>query len=420
MVTESQTQEPPATNSAIPAAGPLQGTTVLDLSRYLPGPLVTRLLADLGARVIKVEEPKLGDPSRHAPPLVGDISSLAGILLAGHESIALDLKKPTARDLVEDILMSVDVLVESFRPGTLKKLGLDPEKLRELFPHLVICSVTGWGQDGDYAWRAGHDLGYQAIAGSLAGGGGMPAVQVADMVGGWSGALAISSALYRRGQTGEGCWIDQSLLDAAGHASITAWAAEAEGAKGVAEPLMLTGALPCYDLYRTRDDGTLALAALEPKFWSKFCAAVERKDLIRKQFSRDRGVRREVARLVAERTREQWAELMTEHDIPAEPVLSLSESLQHPQVQQRGMVEVDEFGQVQLGYPAKIDGARPRSKGSAADLGAHTDEVLQELGLATGLPSLGKRRAGIGKRFSVKRWATRVAGKVATKWSKGS
>ncbi len=404
----------------VPAAAPLQGTTVLDLSRHLPGPLVTRLLADLGARVIKVEEPKLGDPSRHAPPLVGDLSSLAAILLAGHQSIALDLKKPTARDLVEDLLMSVDVLVESFRPGTLKRLGLDPEKLRQLFPHLVICSVTGWGQDGDYAWRAGHDLGYQAIAGSLAAGGGMPAVQVADMVGGWSAALAVSSALYRRGQTGEGCWIDQSLLDAAGHAALTAWSAEADGPKGVAEPLMLTGALPCYDLYRTRDNGTLALAALEPKFWSKFCAAVERKDLIRKQFSRDRSVHKEVAKLVAERTREQWADLMTEHDIPAEPVLSLSESLEHPQVRSRGMVELDADGLTQLGYPAKIDGVRPRSAKDTAELGQHTDEVLQELGLATGLPALGKRRAGIGKRFSVRRWATRVAGKVATKWSKGS
>ena len=415
--TGPQTVTEPQSAADSPASQPLRGITVVDLSRYLPGPLVGRLLGDLGARVIKVEEPKLGDPSRHAPPVADEISSLAAILLAGHESIALDLKKPTARDLLEDLLMSADVLVESFRPGTLKSFGLDPESLRQLFPHLIICSVTGWGQDGDYAWRAGHDLGYQAIAGTLAAGGGIPAVQVADIVGGWSAALAVTAALHRRGETGLGCWIDQALLDAAGHASVTAWAAEADGAKAVAEPLMLTGALPCYDLYRTRDGGTLALAALEPKFWSKFCAATERKDLLRKQFSGDRAVRRQVAQLVAERSRDEWAELMTEHDIPAEPVLSLRESLAHPQVQERDLVHLDERGFAQLGYPAKIDGERPRSESRVADLGADTADVLQEFGLSTGLSSLGKRRAGVGKRFSVRRWATRVAGKVVTKWS---
>lgn len=389
---------------------PLDGVLVVDFSRYLPGPLVTRLLSDLGARVIKVEEPRLGDPSRHSPPLVDGVSSLATLLLHGHQSVALDLKKEGARDLAEDLLMSADVMVESFRPGTLKRLGLDPEALRELFPHLIICSITGWGQDGEHAGRAGHDLSYQAVAGSLAAGGGMPAVQVADVVGGWSAALAVTSALYRRAQTGQGCWIDQSLLDAAGHASLTAWSAEADGAKNVAEPLMLTGALPCYDLYRTRDGGTLALAALEPKFWLKLCAAVDRKDLRTKQFSQEPEVRLEVADLISKRSREEWAEVMAEHDIPAEPVLSPAESLAHPQVKTRGMVQVDDDGVVRLGYPAKIDGMRPRSNPELAKLGGDTGDVLQEFGLATGLSPLGKRRAGVGKKLSVKRWATRMAG----------
>ena len=282
-----------------PAHRPLDGLLVVDLSRYLPGPLVGRLLGDLGARVIKVEEPKLGDPSRQAPPFVDSRSSLATLLLAGHESLALDFKKPLARELLEELLMSADVLVESFRPGTLAKVGLGADELRDLYPTLVICSVTGWGQDGDYAWRAGHDLGYQAVAGTLAAGGGMPAVQVADVVGGWSAALAVVSALHRRGRTGHGCVIDQALLDAAGHAGITAWAAEADGAKKVAQPLMLTGAIPCYDLYRTKDDGSLALAALEPKFWRRFCLALERKDLVRGHLAADPSVRRQIAEVVA-------------------------------------------------------------------------------------------------------------------------
>ena len=405
----------PVRDDVIPASKPLEGVTVVDLSRYLPGPLVTRLLADLGARVLKVEEPKLGDPTRSSPPLVDGRSSLASLLLAGHESVALDLKKDGARNLLEDMLMSADVLVESFRPGTMKRLGLDPEALRELFPSLIVCSVTGWGQDGEHAGRAGHDLSYQAIAGSLSAGGGMPAVQVADMVGGWSAATAVVSALFRRAQTGLGCWIDQSLLDAAGHAAITAWSAETGGPKGVAEPLMLTGALPCYDLYRTLDGGTLALAALEPRFWLKFCAAVERKDLRTKQFSAEPAVRRQVADVVASRTREEWAVLMAEHDIPAEPVLSMAESLEHPQVRARDMVRRDPSGFVHLGYPAKIDGERPRSSPELRALGADTDAVLQELGLATGLSPLGKRRAGVGKRFSVRRWATKTVAEWVSK-----
>ncbi|MEM8993881.1 MAG: CaiB/BaiF CoA-transferase family protein [Acidobacteriota bacterium] len=389
--------------------------TVVDLSRYLPGPLVGRLLADLGARVIKVEEPKLGDPSRQAPPFVENRSSLATLLLAGHESVALDFKKPLAKELLEELLMSADVLVESFRPGTLEKVGLGAEELRSLFPSLIVCSVTGWGQDGDYAWRAGHDLGYQAIAGTLAAGGGMPAVQVADLVGGWSAALAVSSALHRRALTGHGCWIDQSLLDAAGHSALTAWAAEADGAKKVAEPLMLTGAIPCYDLYRTRDDGTLALAALEPKFWRRFCQHAGRKDLVLKQFSADPSVRRQVAELVATKTREEWAAFMTEYDIPAEPVLAPHEALEHPQVQVRELARRGDDGLLRLGYPAKFDGERPRGGAELAAIGEHTDAVLKEFSLGGAIGSFTKRRGGVGQRFSFRRWAGRVAGRIAAK-----
>ncbi|MEO1370318.1 MAG: CaiB/BaiF CoA-transferase family protein, partial [Acidobacteriota bacterium] len=363
----------------------------------------------------KVEEPKLGDPSRQAPPFVENRSSLATLLLAGHESVALDFKKPLAKELLEELLMSADVLVESFRPGTLDKVGLGAEELRSLFPSLIVCSVTGWGQDGDYAWRAGHDLGYQAIAGTLAAGGGMPAVQVADVVGGWSAALAVSSALHRRALTGRGCWIDQALLDAAGHSALTAWAAEADGAKKVAEPLMLTGAIPCYDLYRTRDDGTLALAALEPKFWRRFCQHAGRKDLILKQFSADPSVRRQVADLVATKTREEWAAFMSEHDIPAEPVLSPREALEHPQVQSRDLARRGDDGLLRLGYPAKFDGERPRGGDELAAIGQHTDAVLKEFSLGGAIGSFTKRRGGVGQRFSFRRWAGRVAGRIASK-----
>ena len=395
----------------------LDDLLVVDLSRYLPGPLVARILADLGARVIKVEEPKLGDPSRHAPPLVDGGSSLATLLLAGHESVAFDLRKEVARDSLETLVGSADVLIESFRPGKLAELGMSPEWLRQRFPRLVICSVSGWGQTGPDVHRPGHDLTYQAIAGGLAGSRGMPAAQTADVVGAWSAATAVLAALHRRGSSshGEGCWIDQALLDAAGHAAVTAWAAEADGPKADRRPLMLTGALPGYHLYATKGGGRLALAALEPRFWHRFCEAVKRPDLISRQFDSSGDVHREVSEIVAGRSREEWLDFLSHHDIPADPVLTASEALEHPQVKARGLVSHGEDGLARLGFPALIDGARPRGAERLPELGGDTDAVVEEFGLATGLSRRRRRRGGVGRKGGFKRWLVGVVGKI---WSR--
>lgn len=396
-------------------AGPLAGTLVVDLSRYLPGPLVTRLLADLGARVIKVEEPKLGDPVRHDPHGKDGQSALGTMLLAGHESLALDLKRPAARECLEDLLLRADVLVESFRPGTLGRMGLPPEDLRKRYPRLVICSVTGWGQDGPHAHRTGHDLGYQAVAGSLASSPHMPAVQTADIVGAWSAALAVVAALMGRLESGRGTWIDQSLLDAAGHASIAAWASEAEKVREVGESLLLTGGIPCYDLYRTRDDGLLAMAALEPRFWQKLCRGLGRTDLIFKQYSQDPKIRRQVAKIVASRDRSDWVVFMDEHDIPAEPVLSMSEALAHPQVRHRELLRPGADELPRLGFPALFDGERPRGAEPFPELGQHTEALVNEFSLAPDLSRRRQRYAGIGRKRSVKRWLVQFATRVISK-----
>lgn len=379
----------------------LSGTLVVDLSRHLPGPLAARLLADLGARVVKVEEPSLGDPVRQAPPRRSGQSALASLLLAGIESVALDLKEPGGREVLGRLLERADVLLESFRPGTLARLGFPPDLLRERHPRLVACSVSGWGQSGPYAARAGHDLTYQAVAGTLAPTAAMPAVQVADLVGAWSAASAILAALLERQRTGQGRHIDAALLDAAVHANLVSWAVESGGPKKVGESLPLTGALPCYRLYRTADGRRLALGALEPHFWRRLCDAAGYPDLRRRQYSDSPRVRRKVEALVRGRTLNEWMELFVREDIPAEPVLSAAEAREHPQVRERGMLAEGGDTLPRIGYPALVDGVRPRAGVHFPALGEHTDAWLTELGISKG--------RGIGRRFSWKRLLRRLA-----------
>lgn len=387
---------------------PLRGVLVVDLSRQLPGPLAARLLADLGARVIKVEQPRAGDPVRAAGPLVDGASPLATMLLSGVESIALDLKQPAAVEVVRGLLARADVLLESFRPGTLARFGLAPTMLRERFPRLVICSLTGWGQEGPYAARAGHDLTYQAIGGSLAATAALPAVAVADVVGAWSAVTSVLAALVARERGGGGAWIDQSLLDAAQHSNVTGWAAEAAGPRRVGEPLPLTGALPCYGVYPARDGRPIAVAALEPHFWRRFCEAAGRRDLVRSQYARGARPRQKVAKLIASRTGEEWATLLAEHDVPVEPVLALGEALAHPQVAARELLRSGADGLPRLGFPARFDGQRPRAGESVPALGSDTTAVLAEHGLADDRTGRQLRRLGVGRRASLRGWLRRV------------
>jgi crotonobetainyl-CoA:carnitine CoA-transferase CaiB-like acyl-CoA transferase len=392
-------------------AAPLSGFTVVDLTRLLPGPLAARLLADLGARVIKVEEPRLGDPVRWMPPAVEGVSALASILLAGVESVALDLKRPAGRQALHGLLAGADVLLDTFRPGGLARLGLDLRELQERYPRLVACSLTGWGETGPLAARAGHDLTYQALAGALAPTRGLqalPAAPVADVVGAWSAAASVLAALLERERTGRGRRIDASLYDAAVHANLTAWAEEAGRSRRVGEPLPLTGALPCYRLYATRDRRAVALAALEPHFWQRFCRAVERPDLERLQYRSDPEAHRAVAELIAQRTRAEWQELFRREDLPAEPVLGAAEAARHPQLRERGVLR-EQDGRPALAFPALFDGQRPAAAGPYPKLGEHTTAVLREVAVAdTATGTGGGRAAGIGRRLSWKRWIARL------------
>jgi alpha-methylacyl-CoA racemase len=382
-------------------ASPLAGLLVVDLSRNLPGPLTARLLADLGARVIKVEEPREGDPVRTAPPVREGIGSLAAILLSGVESIALDLKQPAGQEILGRLLERADVLIEGFRPGTLARLGFPPEELRTRYPKLVVCSISGWGQEGPYAARAGHDLTYQAVAGTLAPGASMPTALLADLTGAWSAVTSILAALLERQRTGEGRRIDAALLDAGVHANLVGWAVEAGGRKGVGDRLPLTGALPCYNIYETSEGRLLAIAALEPHFWRRFCLAAGRKDLIRLQYLDSARARRKVGDLIRSRTLAEWMDLAGREDIPAEPVFSAAQAREHPQILARNLLSRGPDNLTRLAFPARFDGERPRAAGAKVPgLGEQTQALLAELGV----PKEAAREAGVGRRFSWRRW----------------
>jgi len=393
------------------SAAPLAGLLVVDLSRHLPGPLVGRLLADLGARRIKVEEPELGDPVRQAPPLRDGRSALAAMLLSGAESVALDLKREGGRRVLGALLARADCLLESFRPGTLARLGFAPEELRRRFPRLVIASLSGFGQEGPAAGRAGHDLTYQAAAGLLRPGLGMPGLPAADLLGAWSTFSAVLAALYERERSGQGVWLDASLLDGAVHGNLVGWAERAAGpaagatAGGAGD---LAGDLPCYNLYRARDGEVVALALLEAKFWRRFCERTGRRDLRRLQYRREPAARRQVADLIASRPAGEWARLFAAEDLPAEVVPGRAGDAGGPQVAPRvaarEILRTGGDGLPRLAFPVRFDGERPGGEGELPRLGGATRALVAELGDpmagAGRLARIARKRAGIGRRWS--------------------
>lgn len=382
------------------ATQPLAGVKVLDLSRLLPGPFCSLLLADLGAEVLKVEDTGLGDYARWAPPYLGDeedkqrgvASAQFNALNRNKRSIRLNLKDERAREVLLKLVAEHDVVLESFRPGVLDKLGVGYSAMKAVKPDLIFCAITGYGQDGPYRDRAGHDMNYLALGGMLAltGAAGGPPVQnagqVADIGGGAQMAsIAILAALHRRTATGEGSEIDISMTDGA-----MSWLAMPAGrALAGEQPLRrggveLAGCWLCYMPYEAAD-GWVSCGALEPKFWRAFCEGAGRPDLIEKQFESPGGEAWDaVAEVFKGRTRDQWAAFNAEHDCCIEPVLEIEEALDSDLANGRGMViEIDQpgVGAVrQLAAPFKFDGERPGRAEPAPAFGEHTSEVLSGLG----------------------------------------
>jgi alpha-methylacyl-CoA racemase len=375
----------------------LDGLKVLDLSRLLPGGFCSLLLADLGAEVLKLEDTGMGDYVRWAPPGYegADESTKSALFLAlnrGKRSMRVNLKEERGREVLLRLVREYDVVLESFRPGVLDRLGVGWERLREENPRLVYCAITGYGQDGPYRDRSGHDMNYLGLVGLLGltgepdGPPVQPAGQIADIGGGaLMAAFGILAALRERDRSGEGQLVDVSMSDGAlSWLALVAGRYLCDGEVPKRGTLELAGGIICYRPYACRD-GWVTLGALEPKFWANWCRGVGREDLLDKQFERPGSeAHAEVEPIFLERTRDEWRAFASEHDCCLEPVLDLDEALDSELVRAREMVvELDQPGTSgvrQLGVPVKLSRTPGEVGTPAPALGEHTDEVLSGLG----------------------------------------
>ncbi|MCL5982575.1 MAG: CoA transferase [Firmicutes bacterium] len=358
----------------------LKGIRVLDLTRLYPGPFCTMLLADMGAEVIKVESPSEGDYMRLMGPMDGELSLYFRLLNRNKKSMTLNLKKQEGVELFLRLAREADVVVEGFRPGVVEALGIGYQAVQSANPEIIYCSISGYGQDGPYRERAGHDINYIALAGILGLTGSkegppvVPSVQIGDVGGGSQMAvMSILAALLARFRGGGGRYLDVAMLD-----GLVAWLplAAAElfaGRSAERGGMMLNGGVACYGVYRTADDGYMSLGALEPKFWAEFCRAVGREDLAAQQYQPDqKSLQQEVAAIFSSRSRREWEEIFGPVDACCEPVLGLAEAFAHLQSQARGLL-----GSQVLAFPVKISGQDRRPDGPSPCLGQHTQEVLR-------------------------------------------
>jgi crotonobetainyl-CoA:carnitine CoA-transferase CaiB-like acyl-CoA transferase len=373
---------------------PLQDLTVLDLTTMLPGPQCSMMLGDFGADVIKIEQPKGGDLARHAKPSIQDVSGMYLLVSRNKKSLTLNLKTPEGKAIFYRLVNKADVVIEGFRPGVVKRLEIDYEKLREINPGLVYCSISGYGQDGPYAMQSGHDvnyLSYAGIMGMMARKGEMPvlpAVQIADIGGGTLMAvIGILMALMARQHSGRGQYVDISMLD--GAVSWLTMLASYYLTNGlVVGPggTKLNGRDCFYEIYRTKDGGYISLGAIEPHLWANLCRFFNKDEFVPWQNVAERQA--EMFSFFKEefllRDRDEWIEMLKEADVCIAPVYNLQEVFEDPQVLHRKMIfEMNHprLGTIkQIGFPIKLSESPARADKAPPDLGQHTEEILKELG----------------------------------------
>lgn len=374
---------------------PLESMRVLDLTRLLPGPYCTMLLADFGTEVMKIEAPGVGDYARWNEPLIDGDSAMFHSLNRNKKSIVLNLKAPEGKDIFLKMAEHADVVIESFRPGVMDRLGIGYNTLKQINSKMIYCALTGYGQQGPYADMPGHDINYLSYSGLLdlqgeqGGRPVVPAAQIADLGGGaLPAALGIMLALFQREKSGDGQFVDISMLD-----GVVSWlqsvlpnymAGEKLPKRGESE---LSGGKACYGVYETKDGRHLSVGALELKFWKAFCTTIGKKNLISRQNSplrEQNQMKAEIQDAISQYTLSDWMERFSGIDACVAPVNNFEEMSRDPQILAREMVQTVERplrgANRHIGFPIKLSETPGRIRSHAPKLGEHTREVLRNLG----------------------------------------
>lgn len=377
--------------------GILNGLKVLDFSTLLPGPFATMMLADMGAEVVKVEAPNRPDLVKYLGPMDGDVSATFRHLNRSKRSLALDLKQPEAKKIIYQLIQQYDIVIEQFRPGVMDKLGIGYEKLKEINPKIIFCSITGYGQTGPLRNRAGHDINYLSLAGVTSYSyrkNQIPVpsgVQVADIAGGSMPAvIGILAAVYHREKTGEGQQIDISLTDVAFSLNAMYGPGYLVGKEEPnPESLLLNGG-SFYDYYETKDHRYLSIGSLEPQFQTKLCELIGDPSLIKLSGStlvEDQLAFKEILiKAIKQKTLEEWVRILeNDFDGCIEPVLSFAEAVNHPQLKAREMIvsvpKKNGGTQHQIAFPIKFSTEQAQYQFTGVQTGNDTEEILKEIGL---------------------------------------
>ena len=373
---------------------PLASLKILDFSTLLPGPFASMFLADLGADVLRIEAPNRPDLMRLTPPFDGEHSAWHSLLNRSKRSLALDLKHPAAANIVKQLVQEYDIVLEQFRPGVMDRLGVGYTVLQAANPRLIYCAITAYGQTGPYRERAAHDINALALAGLMAhtgrqADGPLPlGVQVADVGSSFLAITGLLAAVIQRTQTGIGQLVDISLFDTALSWNALAASQALVGDDEPTRETMLLNGGTYYDFYRTSDERYLSVGSLEPKFWTGFCQAIGRPELIKAGLTAkpntQQALKEAIQATIATRSLAEWMRIFDQADVCVEPVLSVMEAVTHPQTLARQMiVEVlkpDGTTQRQTGAPIKFSASQPVYQHIGATLGEHTDEIIKALG----------------------------------------
>lgn len=381
--------------------GPLKGIRVLDLSLLLPGPLCSQHLADMGAEVIKVENPRLGDGTRYMSAKVekngNAMSGMFLMLNRNKKSITVNINRDGGKNVIRKLLETTDILLEGFRPGKMEELELGYETLKQKFPRLIYCAISGYGATGPKKHHAGHDANYISLSGLMDSNGEangkpvIPGFQVADIGGGTLVAVgAICAALYSREKTGEGQFLDISMQDGAFN-FLHLYAGEFVASKTdpVRGKMPLSGGLPNYSVYETADGKFVVLAALEEMFFKTFLRQIDKVELLNKYEFNDKGLqalKEELMAIFKSKTFREWAPLFDHPDCCLSPVLSLSEAFSDNQLRERGAVmsmHHPALGEIHMiGSPYRFSKTPVSYRTLPPEHGEHTQEILANLGFS--------------------------------------